>query len=131
MDVLVGIVFVLAVITVLGHAIWVMLAALVRAMRPDGDPAGRPIRAEMCPRCGALWEQRVSTRTCTLCGWPEPAGGRRSARDPGLVLMPLLRRVERFHQLGLISTEVRDRLSAALRAETEPGPAPAKTKPAL
>ena len=130
MEILLAIVVVLAFITVLGHAIWVVLAALVRALRPAGDLADRLIRAEMCPRCGALWGERPGTRTCTLCDWPGPVGGLRSARDPGRVVTPLLRRVERFHQLGLISTEVRDRLSQALRAETEPLPKPPRPEAA-
>ena len=84
MEVLIAIVFVLAVITLLGHAIWLMFAALIKALTgQSGLSTNRPLRAEMCPRCGAVWEHHPGNRGCTLCGWPEQVGGTARGAGPG------------------------------------------------
>src|SRR5262249_50667797 len=81
--------------------------------------------AEMCPRCGAVWDRRNAFGRCILCGWPNEGAARRISGGSGQILLNLEKRVERYHQLGLITTEVRDRVVQALREKPRPaGAAP-------
>src|SRR4051812_2512741 len=121
MDWLFWLLIVLALITVVGHGIWVLIGSLIRGLGGLVGPSEeRPTPAEMCPRCGALWDRSSGSRHCVLCGW-DPAGtSPRPPARPEQILLYLERRVERYHRLGLLSTEIRDRLVQAFRVETSP-----------
>src|SRR3954452_21725798 len=102
MDVIFWIVVVLGIITLIGHGIWVLLAWFFRLL---GSRSPRPIPAEMCPRCGAVWDRRNGLNRCELCNWPAESPRRRTSASSRQILINLEKRVERFHQLGLITTE--------------------------
>src|SRR6516162_9352390 len=90
-----------AVIAVIGHGIWVLVAWVFRGLGRlfSGKAAARerPIAAEVCPLCS--WSARGFE--------PGPTAGAER------VLELLRRRIERQHELGLISTEIRNRLIQA------------------
>ncbi|MFO0878598.1 MAG: hypothetical protein U0840_14755 [Gemmataceae bacterium] len=72
MEFVCGVVFVLLVITVVGHGIWLMLAALFRSMAGEeakpAPPIDRPSRNESdyCPACQTYY--RGDERRCISCG---------------------------------------------------------------
>lgn len=109
---------IVVLVVLLGHATWVLVAWCFRTLvRMFGANEGRPIRAEMCPRCGASWDSRNRTGDCAFCGWsPRGAGSRLPAR-PEQILTYFRRRFEVYHRLGLLPTETLDRLVQALRVE--------------
>ena len=120
----------LLVIACVGHGIWVLVAWVFRGlMGLSGAGTERPIPAEMCPRCGAVWGRHRGDRSCVLCGWPGVVAGRLSHASTRRILMYLEKRVEWYHQLGLITNEVRDRLVQAFREDPRtaaPGSAPVR-----
>src|SRR6185312_6163621 len=104
MEVILVILVFLAVVTLVGHGIWAFLAWLFRLA---GAGSHRPIPAEMCPRCGAVWDRRNGLNLCVVCDWPAKLGGRRGSLDSWQLLRYMEKRVERYHQLGLISGDRR------------------------
>src|SRR4051812_17176636 len=121
MDALFWILIILTVLTLVGHGIWVLLAAVFRAIAGlSVDTTARPIPAEMCPRCGNTWERRGDRRGCSLCGWPAENAARPTRLTTETILSHLERRLDRYGQLGLLATEIRDRLVTAIRSDMPP-----------
>ena len=111
----------LAVLAVVGHGIWVLVRATFRGLVAlvAGD-AERPISARLCPRCGDVWGSPQDFGRCPLCGWSTAGEASADSPRPELARARLRDRIDRYHQLGLISGEFRARLREAFRAGDEP-----------
>lgn len=114
MEALLGLVFGLAVVAVVGHLIRIAVRAVVRMLT---GPAVSANLVAMCPRCGYNWDHRIhGVAPCPACTWPDDlaAGGRFPAprSRPDLLLGQVRRRVEAHARLGLIprlGSELMDR----------------------
>ncbi len=100
--------FALALVTFVGHGIWVVLARIF-----GGGRAPEVVTAPTsnCPRCGLP----LSHECCDACHWPEPlvADSTRSA----LGLNALAKHVQRFSAQGLVDVETQERLLQAIAVE--------------
>ncbi|MCH6584218.1 MAG: hypothetical protein IH808_14620, partial [Proteobacteria bacterium] len=97
---------VLAVVTLLGHGIWVVLAVIVDAIIGNNRSA---TRGRDCPNCGK--RRAVVSGQCTKCGatpFIRPAAG---VAPPDEMLITT-RRLERLLARGAISREEFDKLDA-------------------
>lgn len=70
MELLAGLACALVAVTLVGHGIWVVIAAMIRAVStPDRPPPRpRPVRREECPGCAARLVP--DDRDCPNCGLP-------------------------------------------------------------
>ncbi|MEO2091465.1 MAG: hypothetical protein ABGY75_18565 [Gemmataceae bacterium] len=72
MEVLAGLACALVAVTLVGHGIWVLIAAMIRAAstpdRPTPPARPRPVRREECPGCAARLVP--GDRDCPKCGLP-------------------------------------------------------------
>ncbi len=104
MEYLFNALLVLAVVTVVGHAIWVALAKLFG--RPSYEKLPR-----RCPRCGLA----LIGETCNVCHWPvDPGHVRPNARE---ALGQLSAQVARLEQLKILDPQARASLEAVIEAE--------------
>ena len=112
MEILLVFIFVMGLITIVGHGIWCMLAAMFRAI--SGNPnASVGERRRGCPRCHALL---TNPHHCEVCQWPMHV---HEAAAPEKALQALLRQAARFLQLGVISQAVFNRWRRQLIADPE------------
>lgn len=131
-EVLIVLVVLLTIVTLVGHGIWVMLAAVARTLAPaPGSP--RPQGHKRCPLCG--YANSESADRCVWCGKPigveaasemsDLAAMRRqlgrlraqAAMDPGEV-EGLLARLDQYER------RLRQPATAPRPAETAPAAAP-------
>lgn len=100
---------VLAIVTVIGHGIWVGLARLFgKPLTPPPTITYRGAR-RACPRC--LVPIEPENQSCTVCGWPsEPA-------DPEAALAALRRQLGCFEELDVINPDVQAQLLATIDKE--------------
>ena len=97
----------LVVVTVVGHGIWVLLAALFGG----GDPTPSPPQVHgACPRCGG----HLFQGQCQLCAWPRIWFSRDRSVD---VLNTTREQIDRFSAFGLLDKSVSARLLETLDAE--------------
>jgi hypothetical protein len=103
--------FVLGIVTVVGHGMWVVLAKLFKA--ESLDPAELvPADHINCPTCHAALPG--SRRLCPACGWPL----RPSSDAPASVgLDAVLRELQRLERLQLLDPATAARLTATVRQE--------------
>lgn len=117
-----GALIVVAVITVLGHCIWVIIAAIIRWLSGAGGEPSKPSR--QCPAC----HLRIAAEAirCKHCGRElKPLPIPRAADD----LPATFRQLSRLHDRGWLETPEYERLIRLLRqAEAEAKPAPAGTR---
>ncbi len=105
-----GALIVLAVITVLGHCIWVMLAAIVRWLAGAGNDPSKPSRR--CPACHLrLPAEAIRCKHCGRELTPVPIP--QAADD----LPATLRQLARLHDRGWIETEEYERLVRLVRQD--------------
>lgn len=116
MEILIVALVLLAIVTVVGHGIWVGLA------RMFGGPP-RENLPRRCPRCGlALLGER-----CTVCHWPiEPGQLRPNARE---AIEQLSAQVARLEQLKILDPQARASFEAAIEAERTRRAAPVVEPP--
>src|SRR5436190_22860937 len=102
LTIIVSLAVALGIVTLVGHGIWVLLAAIFRP-----PPAGK-LSAAMtnCRHCGA----RLIEDRCPVCNWPAPLIAR--DRTP-LALAAARDQIDRFLRLGLIDRTVHKRLVEA------------------
>jgi hypothetical protein len=109
---------VLAIVTVVGHGIWVLAAAVLRALGalpPSAD--ARPSLSDCCPRCfSALDHARSGAAGCDICGWP---GGVAIGGNLHGALNAIRAHLVRLARLGVINSTTRDRLIAAVHVEAQ------------
>src|SRR5262245_56311385 len=79
MEALLIVLLVLALVTLVGHGIWIGLAALGRSLTGAGEVRGRVERDERCPGCGARLNDRE--RDCPNCGLVRDGARARQLRD--------------------------------------------------
>jgi hypothetical protein len=124
-------VLVLAVITVVGHLIWVVIRALFLGIMEAGDDwSNRPVPAMLCPRCQEAWKPNDATDWCPVCGWSVTGEWKRERPDGALVLAALRRKVEHFHQCGLIDAALKAQVMSALRLQPGTPAKPAASREA-
>jgi hypothetical protein len=129
--VLVAIAIVLGLITLLGHGIWLVLAAIFRAIFKLPKPAvSAPAAGAECVYCGA--GNKVNFRFCGVCGRPAASEGTAERlRD----LAATGRQIIRWVSIGTVDTESAERMHRLIRQERErllspgarPDPAPPVT----
>ena len=115
-------------LALLGHGIWVLMAAIGRAIFGGGDshsasPPGEPAtkRRHECPICTADFP--TPRASCEVCGWPFRKPGEPDRRR--LALEALARLAARFRRTGWLdvkSYELVDRALAESQSATEPAP---------
>lgn len=112
---LVGLFLALAVVTVVGHGLWVLMAR----MFGGGEKRQREDHHTTCPRCFAPF--RWGQTTCDLCGWPSLEIDR---QRPQQVHQALHRLLYRLRELGLLDPEqfklLLKSVGAVLRIEKQP-----------
>ena len=96
----------LTVVTVVGHGIWVLLAALFGG----GEPKFLRRNCGACPRCGG----HLFQGQCELCAWPAHLVSRDRSVD---VLNTTREQIDRFSAFGLLEKSVSERLLETLDAE--------------
>jgi len=101
---------VLVIVTVLGHSIWLILAAIVRAC--SSSPKQEKPR-DACPRC---WSLLAEDKTCKLCQSPFTLTKSVKAK---IVQANLNRHLDHLTSLGLIDEKGRDEIVAELSKTTE------------
>ena len=106
MEILIPFLFALALITVIGHAIWVLLAKVFRAIfsepeaehaAADDSSAAQPPRKSRCALCGAALIDGDSF--CHFCGRARPSG------ELMADLATIARQLDRFLSQGRLDAE--------------------------
>ena len=106
---LLGLAFLLGLVTLIGHGLWLLFAHLYRAVFSLYElPPPVPERRS-CPRC--LSPSSGDSEICGVCRWPDPLpkGERRIE-----VLQALDRQLKLYRCLGIISPETHQKLAATL-----------------
>src|SRR5262249_58235749 len=104
-----GLSCVVVAVTVIGHAIWVGLAAVFKMLGGGGDRAV----ARTCPRCGATGG--LVAGRCIVCGAvPNIPPGVSTLREE---LQTTARQINRLLARGVISQEQNGSLQTAIQAE--------------
>lgn len=122
MGTLLGFLFVLGIVAVIGHGIWVAVAWLFTAGQSAATERAGGSPSMHCPACRSalLWPERG----CPSCGWPRPASaGRRLAAG----LNSLARELARLKQVGLLDQTSFERLTTAVETERASLAAPLKS----
>src|SRR6266404_6257074 len=107
--------FLLALMTVFGHGLWLIVAALLRALfgsqKKSGDPT--PVSSWRCVNCD-FEMLSASAEFCGVCGSPKP-----SALVVELFqdLAAAERQVERFHRSGKLDEKTYTDLKTSIEAE--------------
>jgi hypothetical protein len=128
--VLVVIAIVLGLITLLGHGIWLVLAAIFRAIFKLPKPTvGAPAAGAECVYCGAA--NKANFRFCGVCGRPAASEGTAERlRD----LAATGRQIVRWVSTGTVDTESAERMHRLIRQERErlisPSARPEPVRPA-
>jgi hypothetical protein len=104
--------FVLAVVAVVGHGLWVLAAWFVSSLTESTRPAAN--RTRECPRCFTPLKLGGPVE-CTVCHWPAPVRGRLTLSG----LDAIARRVEQLEQNGLLDAQARRRLLETVAIERE------------
>ena len=109
---------VLTIVTLIGHGIWVLLAAIFRGMRGSSPTAlasssDTSTGRRSCPRCSSAFE--LNQYECGVCAWPRKSLNLATSQP---ALRSLREQVERLARLDLIDGAVREHLLAAV-AEQE------------
>src|SRR6266850_5297038 len=107
--------FVLALMTAFGHAVWLIAAAILRALfgsqKKSDDP--KPVSSWRCLNCNF---EMLSARAefCGVCGSPKPS----------VIVFELFqdlaaaeRQLERFHRSGKLDLETYTNLKTSIEAE--------------
>ncbi|MEK7830856.1 MAG: hypothetical protein AAB401_07210, partial [Acidobacteriota bacterium] len=98
-EILVGLLFALGIITVVGHALWWMLATIIRALFGDSPKPEiqRISLGKECVECGA--SLKLGDDFCQSCGRSQKT---KSKSDPLADLAMTSRQMDRFQNLGKI-----------------------------
>ena len=111
--------FVLAIVTVIGHGIWVLLAHVFGGKSPSSRMPPMPTASEdanrhACPRCGSPREP--GQQVCAICNWPYAS---KPAADGMAALRALRRQLEVFGQQGLLDADAREQLNLAINEQEQ------------
>ncbi|MFN0111540.1 MAG: hypothetical protein ACKVZH_21965 [Blastocatellia bacterium] len=112
-EILVGLLFALGIITVIGHAIWWMVAAIFRAVFGASPEPAKPVPfTSQCAECGA--SLKLNDDFCSACGRSQKA-----KPDPLADLAMTARQMDRFLNLGKIDAAIHASVMAAIEEERE------------
>ncbi len=109
-EVLFGLLFVLGLITVIGHAIWVLLAMFFRAI--SGESKSPPATSGRCVECGA--SMRLGDDFCSACGRWQIA---RSSPGPIPELSMAARQLDRLLNQGKLDVATHRRVMQVIEEE--------------
>ena len=131
MEALLALGFILLLITLIGHGIWVFLRWIIRSLAGKGalEPQVQSLGLFRCISCKAAISQ--TTTFCGKCGARQPSG------IIGELLKDLAateRQFERFHRSGAIEDDVYENFKSRIQAErtrlnSRAGATPAKPPP--
>ncbi len=124
MEILVGLLFVLGIMAVIGHGIWLLVAAIFRAI--FGEPDQKPVELRVrCAECGA--SLGIADDFCAACGrWQKTP----TDSSPLADLAMTARQLDRLLNQGKLDPETHGRVIAAIEKEREHLTAPIRPKPA-
>ncbi len=106
--------FVLAIVTLVGHGIWVLLASVFgqrRSTSTPGPTSGADGRRQ-CPQCDSPLPP--NQQVCPVCDWPHVS---RRPADSVAALQAIRRQLEVFGQHGALDAESRAKLTAAINEQ--------------
>lgn len=113
MEILFWVVFILGAITLLGHAIWVLLAIIFRAV--FGESGNKPMDAHLrCGQCGG--SLRIGDDFCATCGSYQQ---KTAAANPLAELAMVVRQLDRLRTLGKIDPSTHLSVRNAIEQERE------------
>jgi hypothetical protein len=122
---LVAVILLVAVVTLVGHGLWVAFAALARWLADlsgDKPPTIDPI-ARTCPRCGLPLEGPV----CRVCRWPTSEGV--APPRPAAALDAMAGQIETLARLRILDPAARERFAHVLDDERRRLAAAAQASP--
>ncbi|HQR31817.1 MAG TPA: hypothetical protein PLK30_03700 [Blastocatellia bacterium] len=131
-EILVGLLIVLGIVTVVGHAIWWMFATIIKALLgSSSEPAKqRILLSNECAGCGA--SLKFDDDFCSVCGRPQKLS---SHADPLAELTIVIRQMDRFLNLGKIDPATHQQVINVIEEERErlvtPMQPPQSVKPAI
>ena len=118
MEILIALLFAIGLITVIGHGIWVLLAAIFRAVFSEPKPGdvvdgagAQTQQEESCAECGAAL--RASDRFCAVCGRAQSSVG------PMADLAMTARQLDKFLNQGRLDAEVHKLVMELVEEERE------------
>jgi hypothetical protein len=111
-----AVILILGAVMVLGHGLWVLVAAIYRRLADFTDPeprwaASRPTRS--CPRCGLP----LAGPDCRACRWPLSEGAAPPRREAALDA--LAAQIETLARLNVLDREARVNFGQVLDAERQ------------
>lgn len=113
MEILFWLVIVIGAITLLGHGIWVLLAAIFRAF--FGQPESKPVELQIrCVACGV--NLHISDDFCPVCGRHQK---KPQDSSPLADLAMTARQLDRFLNEGRIDLETHRKIMKAIEEERE------------
>jgi hypothetical protein len=106
--------FILALVTVIGHGIWVLLANVFSSQHPSSRPPTlrttiQNANRQTCPQCGSPREP--GQQVCPICNSPHTST---PAADGVGALRALRRQLEVFSQRGVLDADALARLSSVI-----------------
>jgi hypothetical protein len=109
---------VLALVTLVGHGIWVLIAAIFggNSARRRRENLTHKLNADSrraCPRC--LTPTTSIAGTCSVCGWPS----QRLHSDAKAGLAAVREQLTQYARLGIIDEAARDRFLAEIQNEEQ------------
>lgn len=120
MEILIALLFVLGLITVIGHVMWIMLAAFFRLIFGESKPqpsivsneeGARTQHEQRCAECGA--DLLAGDSFCGVCGRA------RSSAGPVADLAMTARHLDKFLKQGKLDAETHSRVMQVIEAERE------------
>lgn len=108
---------VLAIVTVVGHGIWVLLATIFRGRSKSSSISTSNARGDgfrACPRC--YTPLKPHQQDCDVCNWPYKA---EQSMDGTAALRVLRRQVEALVQRGALDADARTLLFAAIAEQQQ------------
>lgn len=127
MEILIALLFVLGLITVIGHVMWIMLAAFFRLIFGEPKPqlsivsneeGAQAQHDQRCAECGA--DLQASDSFCAVCGRA------RSSAGPVADLAMTARQLDKFLNQGKLDAETHSRVMQVIESERERLIAPAR-----
>ncbi|MBI3839609.1 MAG: hypothetical protein HY288_16940, partial [Planctomycetia bacterium] len=104
----------LAIVTVVGHGLWVILAWMFTLGTESGETKpGDPLKLQFCPRCAL----ELEAGRCRACDWPQPIEF--AKKRPIAALDALAARIDHLANLGLLDSAALQNFSQVLAAERQ------------
>ncbi len=124
-EILVGLILVLGVVAVVGHAIWWTVAAIFRAVFGDSPEAAKPVSLKKeCRECGAALS--LNDEFCSNCGRSQKPADK---PDPLVDLAMTARQLDQFFNLGKIDPATHTAVMNAIEEERERLTRPMRPQP--